>query len=250
LALWLVQASWSPSLARADLIGINFKGPTKPETGASVGDRTAGVEPQSNWNDLGYWGSSSIKNDSGTGVANLSVNTSTSTDGYNSYTTIPSDDGNRYLMRGYIHSSGASMTVTVAGLGHPFTTHGYDVIVYFDGENGESGGADWITAYTITGGDITTVIYGKDEGGAGDWAGTFTEASGTSAEDANAVGNYVRFDGMKASAFTLTATPVSGDGPINAIQIIAAPEPASLALLVLGLSAALGTRLRRFRRRC
>ena len=243
LALWLVQASWCPSLARADMIGINFKGPTKAGMGASVGDRTAGVEPQSNWNDLGYWGSSSIKNDSGTVVANLSVNTSTSTDGYNSYATIPSDDGNRYLMRGYIRSSGASMTVTVSGLAVPFTNDGYDVIVYFDGGSSD---ADWITAYTITGGDITTVIYGKDKGGTGDWDGVFTKASGTSSDNVNALGNYVRFDGLKASAFTLTATPVTGmgQGPINGLQIIALPEPVSLALVGVGLAATLVARRR------
>jgi hypothetical protein len=223
------------------MIGINFKGPTQAGTGASVGDRTAGVEPQSNWNDLGYWGSSSIKNDSGTVVANLSVNTSTSTDGYNSYATIPSDDGNRYLMRGYIYPpSGSSMTVTISGLGPPSTTHGYDVIVYFDGENSKG---DWVTAYAIAAGTVTATIYGRDAKATSAWNGVFLEAFGTSDDDATA-GNYVRFTGLTASGFTLTATPISGDGPINAIQIIGAPEPVSLALVGVGLAATLVARRR------
>jgi hypothetical protein len=224
------------------MIGINFKGPTQAGTGVSVGDRTAGVEPQSNWNDLGYWESSSIKNDSGAVVANLSVNTSTSTDGYNSYATIPSDDGNRYLMRGYIRSSGASLTVTVSGLGPPFKTDNYDILVYFDGENGS---ADWVTQYTI-GVDGTTIatVYGRDAKDTVQWDGTFVQSFGTSDADATA-GNYIRFTGLTSSGFTLTATPVDGDGPINAIQIIGAPEPASASLLALGLASAFAARVRR-----
>ena len=149
-------------------------------------------------------------------------------------------------MRQYIHSDGSRMTVTVSGLEPPFTIHGYDVLVYFDGENGS---ADWVTQYTI-GVDGTTIatVYGRDAKDTVQWDGTFVQSFGTSAGNATA-GNYVRFTGLTGSGFTLTATPVTGmgQGPINGLQIIALPEPASLALLVLGLASALAARARRSR---
>jgi len=246
LALWLVQASWCPSLARADMIGINFHGGTY---GRKIATKEAGVEPQTNWNDVGWWTSTNLLNNTGENTA-VSVTTDTTKHTYNSYISVdPPYGGNDYLMRGYIYRSGASMTVTVAGLEPPFTTHGYDVLVYFDGPNGDKNDVDWLTRYTISAnGNSVANVYGKDAKSAG-WSGTFVQAFGTSSSDTTA-GNYVRFDGLKASSFTLTATPVSGDGPINAIQIFSVPEPTSLALLVLGLASALAARPRqsRFRR--
>ncbi|MGB2613262.1 MAG: hypothetical protein WBE06_00940 [Phycisphaerae bacterium] len=243
LALWLVLAFWSASPACADLIGINFHGGTY---GRKIGAKTAGVEPQVNWNDVGWWTVSDLRESTGQ-VTGVSVTTTTTTYTYNSYVKVdPPDGGNDYLMRGYIYTSGASLTVTIAGLEPPFTTDHYDVIVYFDGNNAS---ADWITQYTLSvdGGPPTT-LYGKDAKTAS-WNGTFVEGFGTSASDATP-GNYVRFTGLTSGAFTLTATPVAGSGAINAIQIISAPEPASLALVVLGVVAALANRPRqsRFRR--
>ena len=232
------------SSAAAAMIGINFHGGTY---GRKIATKEAGVEPQTNWNDVSWAGGSDLR-DSAAQATAVSVTTDTTKHTYNSYVSVdPPYVGNDYLMRGYIYRSGASMTVTVAGLGSPFTTHGYDVIVYFDGDNP----TDWITAYTLTvGGSHVETIYGKDAKSAG-WSGTFVEAFGTSINDATA-GNYVRFDGLKASAFTLTATPISGDGPINAIQFVCVPEPASASLLALGLASVFAARVRRraLRRRC
>jgi len=228
LALWLVQASWCPSLARADMIGINFKGDAN---GKMIGTKEAGVEPQVNWNDVGWWTVSALRESTGqdTGV---SVTTTTTKHTYNSYIKVdPPDGGNDYLMRGYIYTSGGPLTVTISDLEPPFTTDNYDVIVYFDGENGSD---DWVTQYTI-GVDGTTIatVYGRDAKDTVQWDGTFVQAFGISAADATA-GNYVRFHELTASSFTLVGTPVSGEGPINAIQIISAPEPGTLGLVVLG----------------
>jgi len=148
---------------------------------------------------------------------------------------IPPDNGNNYLMRGYLYQTAEPMTVTVTGLGTDFTTHGYDLIVYFDGPNGENKG-DWVTEYALSSGES---IYGKDAEDAQDWDGTFVPASGTTTDG---LGNYIRFTGLKSSKFVLTATPTSGDGPINGIQIVAVPEPTALALLSLGLAATLARR--------
>ena len=240
LALWLVQASWCPSLARADLIGINFKGDAN---GKMIGTKEAGLKPQTNWNDVGWWKATNLLNNTGATTA-VSVTTDTTKHTYNSYVSVdPPDGGNDYLMCGYIYPSGVPLTVTIAGLGPPFTTHGYDVLVYFDGPNGGKSDVDWVTAYAINHGVAAATIYGKDAKSAG-WNGVFVQAFGTSTTDATA-GNYVRFTGLTASGFTLTATPINGDGPINAIQIISAPEPASASLLALGLASALAARVRR-----
>jgi len=228
-----------PSPARADMIGINFHGGTY---GSKIGAKVAGVEPQVNWNDVGWWPSADILDNTGATTA-VSVITDTTEQTYNSYVNVdPPDGGNDYLMRGYIYPSGSPMTVKVSGLGPPFTVHGYSVIVYFDGKNCGTG-TDWVTAYSLSTGKT---IYGNDEAepNGAKWDGQFAEASGTAAANATA-GNYVRFTGLTTSGFLLTATPISGDGPINAIQIIAAPEPASASLLALGLATALVARVRR-----
>jgi len=229
-----------PSSAAAATISINFYGDTN---GRKIGTKEAGVEPQVNWNDVGWWMFTNLFDNTGTTTA-VSVTTDTTKHTYNSYVSVnPPDGGNDYLMRGYIYPSDSAMAVTVSGLEPPFTTHGYDVIVYFDGPNGGKSDVDWMTAYAINNGVATASIFGKDTAGV-NFGDTFAEASGSTAGSATA-GNYVRFTGLTGSGFTLTATPTSGDGPINAIQIIGAPEPASASLLALGLASAFAARVRR-----
>jgi len=225
--------------SEASMIGINFHGGTN---GRKIGTKEAGVEPQTNWNDVAWWTFTALRDSTGLATA-VSVTTDTTKHTYNSYVSVdPPYGGNDYLMRGYIYPSGASMTVTVAGLGQTFTHHGYDVIVYFDGPNGGTKDVDWVTAYAINDGVTTATVYGKDAKTAG-WSGTFIQAFGTSTNDATP-GNYVRFTGLTSGTFTLTATPVTGSGPINGLQIIALPEPASLALVGVGLAATLVARRR------
>jgi len=237
------------SSAAAATIGINFYGDAN---GKKIATKEAGLQPQVNWNDVGWWLFKDLRDSAGE-TTTVSVTTNnTGTFAYNADVKVdPPYGGNDYLMRGYIYRSGASMTVTVAGLGSPFTTHGYDVIVYFDGPNGGKNDVDWLTRYTISAnGNSVADVYGKDAKSAG-WSGTFVQAFGISAGSATA-GNYVRFHELTASSFTLVGTPVSGDGPINAIQIDCVPEPASASLLALGLASAFAARVRRraLRRRC
>ena len=212
--------------ACAAMIGINFK---STDSWSKVEDRIAGLKPQINWKDVGYWTSSDFCDDTGTSTA---ISVAPNNCGYttNTYVTVPADNGNNYLMRGHLYQTDEPMTVTVTGLGTDFTTDGYDVIVYFDGDNG----TDWTTDYTIVGADVAT-ISGKDLANA-NFSGTFDDAT------TDGLGNYVRFTGLTSSEFTLTATPQTGDGPINGIQIVAAPEPTALALLSFGLAATLARR--------
>jgi len=237
-----VCAVFLGTTAQAAMIGINFEGSSS--NGKSVGPtKVAGVEPQSHWNDLtsGFSQLASVVDDSGNTIAGLVVNPNNGDEEFNSYVFVdPPFDGDSYLMRGYMDNfSGSPVSVVVTGLGAPFTTHGYDVIVYFDGDNPSS---DWLTAYAIAvGGAPFATIYGKDDQDTSAWDGQFHEASGATADSAT-VGNYVRFTGLTSGDFTLTAMPQTGDGPINGIQIVAVPEPAALALLGLGLAATLARR--------
>jgi len=233
------------------MIGINFLGKgtdsgtvyTRPLSANDV----AGVlgHMQANWNNA-----EGADNTTGLGLHDADGQatgaTVTWTFGGKSYTAVSDSTGDGCLMRGYLYrfSTLAPPSITVADLGPSFTAHGYDVLVYFDGQNATGSPSDWITQHTLTaGGSTFGTVFGKDAAGV-NFGGTFAEASGTAAANATA-GNYVRFRGLTASGFTLTATPVSGDGPINAIQIIGAPEPASASLLALGLASAFAARVRR-----
>jgi len=237
------------------MIGINFVG--KGTVSGTVytlpmqGYQSAGVPPyqQSNWNNAeGSSNTTGLALHDADGLATGA--TVIWTYAGKSYTSVSDATGDGCLMRGYIYrfSSFAPPAITVAGLGPSFTAGGYDVLVYFDGQNATGSASDWVTEYTFTAnGKPSISIFGKDAAGA-NFDGTFTQALGATAADATA-GNYVRFRESTASSFTLVGTPFGGDGPINAIQIISAPEPTSLALTVLGTVAALAARPRRSRLR-
>ncbi len=216
------------------MIGVNFQGSSY---GKSVGPTmVAGVEPQSHWNDLtsGFSQLASVVDDSGNTIAGLVVDPNNGDTEFNSCVLVdPPFDGDSYLMRGYVDNfQDSPVSVVVTGLGAPFTTDGYDVILYFDGDNS----TDWTTDYTISvGGADVAAISGKDLANA-NFSGTFDDAT------TDGTGNYVRFTGLTSGEFTLTAMPQTGDGPINGIQIVAVPEPTALALLSLGLAATLARR--------
>jgi len=96
-------------------------------------------------------------------------------------------------MRGYIHrfANLSPPEITVSGLGAPFTVHGYSVIIYFDGENANNViHQDWVTEYVLTvAGSPAGSVFGKDAG----WSifdGTFVQAMGASAADAQSSGPW------------------------------------------------------------
>jgi hypothetical protein len=128
-------------------------------------------------------------------------------------TDIADQPGNARLMKGYLDTSTTSVTtVTIAGL----PSAGYTVYVYIDGDNHQFTRS---AAYQISGPGITTTTIMATDAANTDFAGTFTQASGTS-------GNYVKFS-ISGGGFTLTATPQTGSNttlraPINAIQIVPA----------------------------
>ena len=209
--------------ADAVMIGINFVG---KYTELIPFQEQAGALPQTYWNNAeGDCRSlAALVTDSGS-----STGVSATWDGRAAYTAIPETYGNNRLMRGYITLLGTAPpeapTVTVGGLAAVFP-HGYEVLVYFDGDNGS---AAWVVDYYL-GGVVRT---GTDP--------AKVNFSGAFVEDTGSGGNYLRFGPLADDTFTLTAVPQTGttSSAINAIQILHVPEPATLVLAAVGLAATL-----------
>jgi hypothetical protein len=187
---------------KANPISINFSG-----SGTSMGgSESAGVVPETNWNNaVGAGGSGLVLNDS-TGNASAGI-AAWSANGVNN-TSVPDVAGNDRMMRNYLDTGNAATTIFMVN-GLPPNTAGWNVYVYFNGSNS----ATTEGAYTISGpGIATTSIIGIDTANT-DFSGTFIQAS-------NSAGNYVQFSIPIVSGFTLSATPLANSAPINGIQII------------------------------
>jgi hypothetical protein len=122
--------------------------------------------------------------------------------------------GNLRMMRGYLdNGSGNPSTITISGL--PVSSTGYDIYVYSDGDNASG---TVTRSYTLSGAAITTTSITAIDPPNTNFGGTFTQAS-------NSNGNYVKFTGIQATVFTITATPTSASNaglraPVNGLQII------------------------------
>ena len=109
----------------------------------------------------------------------------------------------------------------------------YDVLVYFVGDSPADRGG----GYTIDDGTGPIVQYGS----------TLAAPTGYVLDpgtdlDNSLDGNYLRFSGLTGSSFTLSSnteltTPNGFRAPLNAIQIVVVPEPASVVLGLAGLAA-------------
>jgi hypothetical protein len=173
---------------------------------------SAGVVAKTNWNNaLGNASSSLVLVDE-TGIANGAT---VSYAGDNPWALpITETAGNARMMRGYLDTGNQNpSTITVSGL--PVSASGYDIYVYADGDNASG----TITrTYTLTGAGITTTSITAIDPPNTDFSGTFTQSN-------NSNGNYVKFTGIQATVFTITATPISVSSgglraPVNGIQIV------------------------------
>ena len=252
LAILLAIALFSSS-AQAQSIGIDWFGGSAAGTG--TGNQTqmldtdvAGVVPQSNWNSfLGEPASSS---------GSLVLNNGTASGAMASWTSNNDWDtnidqavsANHKLMLGYLDTNDTSIsTLQITGLPAAFTSAGYDVYVYYDGDNGTQARAG---RYEING----VSQWGQDAAST-NFGGTFVLGStvtdpapgmtGTQLDNQAAAvatvpaGNYLVFSGLTSADFTLNVqASVSAGGTnrasLNALQIVAIPEPSTMVLLVLG----------------
>ena len=192
----------------ANAISIDFVG-----TATAMGStETAGVVPETNWNDAnGASSSSSLALVDSTGTATGASITWHSDDGWQS--PITDSPGNVRMMKGYLdNGTGDTTIVTVNGLAS--NANGYTVYVYAQG--GISGTVSHTGIYHISGTGITTTSV--DSTYNSNFNGTFTQAS-------NSIGNYVVFTIPNVSGFTLSAIPSTASNgneraPVNGIQIV------------------------------
>jgi hypothetical protein len=223
------------SAGYAAQIGLNIYGGSgwSNSNGAAVTGIAGAAEfAQANWNNMVYadqpTGSySGIKDDLGNPT---SVQASWA--GYpgsvNSGPLPTTQDG--YLMKGFLSAGGNTADLTVSNV--PYAQ--YKVVVYFDSDN------PWVGYSRVMGFAIgSNVIYGRDNL---NFTGTFVQIPGTSSTDqgvSTPAGNYLVFENVSGSSFTLTATPGSvefvNDSPmvaISGLQIVSVPEPATVVVLV------------------
>jgi len=192
-------------------ISINFSGTGGTGTNMAASE-TAGVIPESNWNNFAGLSATSQPLVDSTGAGTTATLTFNDPKSF-SATGIANTAGNNRMMKFYLDSStNTTTTVTVSGL--PADSNGYKVYVYFDGNNTETREGQ----YTISGTGITTTIINGFDNANVDFSGTFTQAN-------NNAGNYVLFTIGNVSAFNLSATAVNNGavyprGPLNGIQIV------------------------------
>lgn len=233
-------------------LGLNFASTDPDAATSSLGAAdVAGVVPQANWNNLtGAAGANvGVLNYNNGGVAVASTATATwsgpntwRSGGNNAFPAGP----DRLLVSGYLDSNNTAAggaSVAVNNIDAALRTPAYDVYVYFVSDSAEDRGG----AYTIDDGSGPQVKYGSTMAA----PTSFIEDPGTDVDN-SIDGTYLRFRNLTGASFTLISnteltTPNGFRAPINAIQIVAVPEPASAALVLCGATALLAT-ARRLRR--
>lgn len=202
----------------ANVLSINFVGggPANGTPAAMGATESAGVVKAVNWNNLvGKSGTQNNLRQSSGASSTASVTWSANGTDSLKRTDIA---GDARMMKGYLSTSNTSTTtVTISGLGAPYTTNTYDIYFYLDGDNVNAtrSGVYQIGTTKYTGTDVTGATF-----------------NGAYALGNNRNGNYMLYANLKAASFTLTATPgTSTDGtkqaPINGIQIVAHDAPPS-----------------------
>lgn len=261
-AFFIVMAAFC-GVSQAQSIGIDWFG------GNGTGDQTqmpatavAGVVPQANWNS--FLGT--------TGTMPLNLSTGAASGASITWAGSPNDwdiginetlSANHQMMLGYLDTNDTSVTtLTVSGLPAAFTSAGFNVYLYYDGDNGTQARAG---RYAING----VSQWGQDAAST-TFGGTFIQgqtlvdpapgATGTALDNQAAalatvpVGNYMIFRGLTGGSFTLDVqASVSAGGTnrasLQGMQIVAIPEPSTVVLLVMGALGGLGLIARRRLRR-
>ena len=232
----------------APSVAVNFASDQPGRTGAtSEVTGPAGVLSTVNWNNAsGQTGTLSNVTADLAGVAtpttsgvtfNSDVGNWSSTGRGEENNTGTGENGD--LMSGYLDTNNTSNVIisttglTTQGIPGPFNVH-----VYVQGGVNGRGGTYNVTStggYNVTDTHDTTAAFD----------GTFVEDTDVAGTTPGS--NYIVFRGVPGD-FTLTTTPVNGGGTlranVNAIEIVAVPEPTTVGLVALG---ALGLLARRRR---
>jgi len=227
--------------ASAQVISWNFDGyGTINGSGAY-----AGVASANYWNDTYL-----IDGNSGNPESNLIDNTGTPTTlsasfsdnsqyGYaiqfSGQTADANGQYNKALLNGYLNNgNGASTTISLTGI--PYSA--YDIYVYLSSDTANRTGIVSVGGTTY---DFSTI--GPAEiSGANALLVPTTDTTG-----ANPSADYAEFTGLSGGSQTLTTT-IPAYGGIAGFQVVATPEPGTLALATLG-GASLLTLTRRLKAR-
>ncbi len=232
----------------------------------------AGVVPAANWNnafagtgnDYGGFSTTDLIDVTGA-VTSASFAYASTGQGGRFVTAGPMGTPDEKMMKAALGTweAGESVSYTVSGLSADFTGPGYLVYAYLGGRTADFGGSDekTIDLYTMTApgatGDGATFVMGyQGHSSPGNhWNGVYNVSTFTALGDFNdpedfAVYNYIRFDGLTSSSFTIHIEAEGADrrhGMLSGIQIVAIPEPSAYAALVgfIGLAMALLRRRRR-----
>ncbi len=235
LAVACLIVGASASIATAASIGVNFEGGGNngsPASSVSTG-ATAGIVPQTNWNN--YPGSggtlSSLVNSAGnTTAASVTVSSASGTYSVSNGGSPVPVGGDQQLNDGFIYTNGSNPT-TVAISGIPYAN--YSVYVYE--LNDASGRIDVTTLGSTT-------YYGSapDPIDANHVSGSpntylYTQTTSTNSGSPTSGSDYVLFTGLHGSSQSLTVYAPTSNGYISGIQISQyTPEPSSFILCGLG----------------
>lgn len=201
--------------------------------GLPVPNTTAGVVPAVNWNDA--W------NEGLAGSTSATVNNLWNSLGNNSGASITwscadlwqiqqnhtgaDADGtyNREMLNGYLDSnSGASTSSTIAISVIPYSA--YDLYVYFSSDTAGRAGTVSLGGTPF---DFSTIGPGETSGA----SAVLTQTTDTTGGNPSA--DYAVFTDLTGTSQTITSL-VNGGGGIAAFQIVATPEPGTMALAVMG----------------
>jgi hypothetical protein len=213
LGILLCTALAAPSSVYGQEIAINYN--DAQGTSENITSATGVISVAADdWNNVSQYQTGQTYFDStGTDLPNFTLTNSSA----GTYSTGVTDLGN--LFNAY--NDGAS-GFTVNGV--PYTASGYDVYIYV-GSNGDGRDAQGtIGSETLTFSSMT--------GSSADLASGFTVNS--TPDTLYSPYNTLEFTGLTASSFTYTESYVNQAVGIFGIEIVAAPEPSTWALMLVG----------------
>jgi len=182
---------------------------------------TAGVVPAINWNLTGAGGSAGLLDNSGASTGTtLALAGGFGTWGIGGAVQDPNGTYNNAIFDGYYNSVGSTLTLGSI----PFAN--YDIYVYFSSDAvGRTG--------TISDG-ATTYSFSTDTRAKVDAHSNFVFAQTTDTGLSHPSADYAVFSGLTGASETLTIANASDGMGFAGIQIVAVPEPGTMALAALG----------------
>jgi hypothetical protein len=230
--------------ASAATIGINHQGFGGSNT-ALESDDLAGVLPSDHWNNINasnFNFSNLVQdNDGDSSTSNFTTTTtdvSGGTGDRNNLNGSAPSSPDEEMLEGFNQFNSSNRTrsglgITVSSLESTFTDPGYDIYVYYGNTNSNRQGRVDLYLGSSTTAHESSPLFEMIES-TSQFSGTFVNAEDVSSTTPS---HYVMFDvrpgdDVDISQFKMTVT---GDFTgISGVQIVAVPEPASLALLAAG----------------